>query len=341
MLGGATVSQPWVAGKFEADVFSRLVPKLHNCEDKALVGEVIGTLAEKGRASTVPGAKDVAKQILDTELPRLRLDRVNWWGYPNDGDGDTAEVQRFLALVEICLKSDFVAQAAELTKDLDQITQQRICEQRVRVGVAGSVPNLAHYFVRSLGNMLNEHQAPFMESVRDLFQHLLRNYALAPFPVYPNPSDGWSQRPRGCDVGCKHCTELNDFLISPLRKAAKFTAAKKVRNHISLQLSPNLFTCSLDASGRTHTLIVNKRSQDGHYRDAMAMYGARVRALGRYAEDFRHEHFRKILGDKLHRELVMLEIPGAPVQRAAEPGGVKREADDESSLPPALRRRLA
>lgn len=252
--------------------------------------------------------------------------------------------------MEVCLENDFIAHATDLTENLDRIPQQPICAEPPRFGIIGFVPNLAHEFVHRLGNLLNDHQAPFMESVRGLFTHLLKDYALAPFPVYPTRTEGWAHKLRGCsNPACGHCRKLDDFLVSPLLQSAEFTAAKQARDHIARQLVGNHFDCATDnpGRGRTHTLKVTKISQQGEYGADVYEYGARVRALRQQTADFRHEHFRKILGDELFRELILLEgppgsgVPGASVaQQAAVPGGVKREADDELILPPAPRRRV-
>ncbi|KUI65191.1 hypothetical protein VM1G_00844 [Cytospora mali] len=326
-------------------VSTLLIPKLHQTEDKDLIGRLIGTLAGKGRGNTLPGAEAIAEQILDAELPRLHLGPLNWWQYTHQKEG--AEVERFVNLVKVCLKSGFVAQAAELIRNLDHV-QQRGWAKPQTLFVGSFVPNVAHQFVRDLGNLLNEHQAPFMESVRDLFENLLRNYALAPFPVYPVRGAGWTYRRRGCGVdACEHCRKLDNFLVSPLQQRAEFAVAKHSRDHIARQLlDGNLFKCSTDTRRRPHTLIVTKRSQDGEYRSALAMYRHNVDALRCRTDDFRHEHFRKILGDGLYKELILLEgpldpsVPDASAQQAAGPGGTKREADDELGIPPALRRRL-
>ncbi|ROV99032.1 hypothetical protein VMCG_06678 [Cytospora schulzeri] len=331
--------QGWVQQQFMA--------KLHHCENKALITKVIGTLAEKGRANNLPGGEIIAEQILDNELPRLYLAPVNWWTYPNPRAA--VDTDRFLDLVGICLESGFIAHATDLVENLDKITQQPIWMKPAHVGVVGFVPNQAHLLVRNLGNLLNEHQAPFMESARGLFEHLLRNYALAPLPVYPTRTEGWAHQPRGCiDPFCVHCRKLDDFLTSPLRRTAEFTAAKQVRDHIARQLTGNLFDCATNTRGRTHTLVVTKLSQEGEYDAAVYGYGARARALRQQTADFRHEHFRRILGDGLYRELVLVEgppglgVPGDPVeqQQAAGVGRVKREADTEMGVPPALRRRV-
>ncbi|ROW04644.1 hypothetical protein VPNG_07420 [Cytospora leucostoma] len=301
-------------------VTSLFIPKLHDCQDKALVGKIIGTLAEKGRESTPPGAETIAQQILDFELPRLYLGPMDWWMHPEES-GDN-EAERFLNLLEICLKSGFIDHAADLVTDLNKLKRQQIWDKPTGFGGLGFAANIAQKFVLELGDLLNEHQAPFMESVRGVFEHLLRNYALAPFPVYPT--------------------------FSPLRQTAQFAKAKNIRDHISLRLPGKLFSCSLDTRGRPHTLVVTKHSQDVDYQDALQKYRERVQTLGSYTEKLKHEHFRRILGGELYRELILLEGPpgsgppgAAPQQGVVHSGGIKREADDELSRPPARRRGFA
>jgi hypothetical protein len=93
----------------------------------------------------------------------------------------------------------------------------------------------------------------------------------------------------------------------------------------------DLFTCTtVPRPGRKAIMVVTKRLQDGEHRAAVVAYEERLRVLRRYTEDFRHEHFRNILGDELYRELILLESPPGPGvtdalnQQDAVPGGIKR-----------------
>lgn len=219
----------------------------------------------KDHANTLPGAEAVAEHILNTELPRLYLAPVDWWVYPVGKE--SAELERYNDLVGGYLQYGFMAQATSLTKDLDQITQQPLIEYRpARSGVGGLVPNPAHQFVLALGNLLNVHQAPFMESARGVFEYLLRNYALAPFPVYPTRSDRWAHRPRGCGRNCALCAELDELLVSPVRQTAEFAAAAHSRTHFSWRLM----------EGPLHMHDGPKARPQGHHGRHQALTGWRA-----------------------------------------------------------------
>lgn len=256
-------------------------------------------------------------------------------------------------------------QNAALTKSLERIAPQ--------LNLAGGSlllssidtfePNMAHGFVLSLDDIMDEYQAPITESLRDLFEILLREYALAPIPVPPTRSDGWAHRPRTCSLAtCAQCKELVAFLVSPVLQSAEFALPPSEQGHIQGLLNcdyhwvgetdghigTHLFELDLLFRECSRALIVTKLSQDVEYRKEVAAYEHRARQLRPLVEGFRREHWRRILGDEVYKELILLEgLPGpealgAPIgQQAAGPdGGVVRKGDDELSPPPAQRRRV-
>lgn len=265
------------------------------------------------------------------------------------------EVARFIDIVRICLASGFTEEALQLVENinLNAQQQQHYPEPRIISARIGSVsytgtgigttftPNLAHRFVRMLGDLLDAHKAPFMDSLRGLFEHLLRNYALPPFPVYPIRQVGWTHQTRGCGGFCKPCEGLDLFLTDPQHQTADFSHKRiPERDHVVRRLPLNLFQCvGLSAQDlmRNKPFLVHKLSQDGEFQEALSAYEVKVRDLRDCAKDLRGEHFRRILGDDLYSELVLLEsLPGSrasvhPYQTAV---GLKREAEEELIPPP-------
>lgn len=305
-----------------------------------LVSRVIKTLADKGRDGSLSGAGEAAKKILSSQLQRLCLGRINLLSLHDQEAAN--EVDRFVELVGVCLASGFTDEALKLAESIqpDPRHQQHPPGPRlVFTGVRTAyVPNLAHELVRILGDLMSLHKAPFMESLRGVFEDLLRNYALSPFPDYPVRPASWAHQPRACTPTCGPCMDLDQFLIDPQHQAARFSLLKKDRDHLEKRLPRGLFRCVVDPSSKPHTLLVHKNSQDGEFREALAAYEARAKDLRLYTKDLREEQFQKILGDDLYRELVLLEGPpgsgvsgGHPSQTAA---GVKREAEEELWPPP-------
>lgn len=265
------------------------------------------------------------------------------------------EVARFIDIVRICLASGFTEEALKLIENinLNAQQQQHYLETRIISARIGSVsctgtgigttytPNLAHRFVSMLGDLLDGHKAPFMDSLRGLFEYLLRNYALPPLPVYPIRQVGWAHQPRGCGRFCKPCEGLDLFLADPQHQIADFSH-KRIpdRDHVVRRLPPNLFQCVGSSSRdlmRNNPFLVHKLSQDGEFREALSAYEVKVRDLRYCTKDLHGEHFRRILGDDLYSELVLLESrPGSrasahPYQTTV---GLKREAEEELIPPP-------
>lgn len=178
---------------------------------------------------------------------------------------------------------------------------------------------------------------------------MLRTCIIDAPPTLPPKPEGY--QPRYCESAyrlgrpCNTCQKLNEILTDPARQTGEFCELQMVRRHIEQMLQyDNMFLLSTDPKGgggrRCRSLIVTKKVQGAEHARAMDEYLKEVRGLERKTEDFHGERFRKILGEELYGELVLLRrLPGS---QAADPtaavAGVKREADDDSVLPPAARR---
>ncbi|KAG6365222.1 hypothetical protein INS49_006831 [Diaporthe citri] len=309
---------------------------LEHCEDRALVGKIIKNLAAKDSDNTLPGAREAAKKILNMQLPRLCLEPVNMLSATDQQAAN--EVDRFIDTVGVCLTSGFMEEALRLIENinLNVQPQQHYPEPRpvgTRTGTA-YVPNLAHRFVCMLGDLLAAHMAPFMESLRDLFENLLRHYALPPFPIFPARLAGWAHRPRGCSAFCKPCKELDLFLTDPNRKVADFSHLKRahIHDHVIRRLPSEIFNCIIHPKG--NNFYVDKISPDGDFRKALSAYEDKARALRDCTKDFHGEHFRKILGEDLYCYKKPLGETKHPLQLVLEgdhtPGASFRSRVDRS-----------
>lgn len=339
-LGRAAVRITTIPPYSDANLSSSLMPKMKCCEDKLLVSRFTRTLADKVRNGSLPGAAEAAKEILSSQLQRLCLGPVNLLSLHDQQAAK--EVDDFVDLVGVCLALDFTDEALGLMQSIrpDPKHQQHPPGPQLVFTTSVStayVPNFAHKLVRALGDLMELYNAPFTESLRGVFEDLLRNYALSPFPVCPTRPVGWEHRPRACNAACSPCRDMDQFLINPQQQVARFSLLTKDRNHLEKRLPQSLFRCGVDRSRTPYTLVVYKISQDGEFRAEVAAYQARARVLREYARGFRKEHLRKILGDDLYSELVLLE--GPPGSRAQSQSGqaafgVKREAEEELVPPP-------
>lgn len=320
----------------------RFIHALGHCENRALVGKIIKNLAAKDSDNTLPGAREAAKKILNMQLPRLSLGPVNMLSVSDRQAAN--EVDRFIDTVGVCLTSGFTEEALKLIQNtnLNAQPQQHYPEPRIISTVTGPgtafMPNLAHRFVRMLGDLLAAHTAPFTESLRYLFEYLLRHYALPPFPIFPARPVGWAHRPRGCGRSCEACGELDMFLTDPERKVGDFSHLRRahIRDHVIRRLPSDTFKCAVNLRGNVSFLIY-KISADGEFREALSAYEHAARALRDCTKDFHGEHFWRILGEDLYRELVLLEGPGgsrAPGHPGQTAAGVKREAEEQLIPPP-------
>lgn len=321
---------------------------------------MVAALAEKGRANALPGAEDVAKELLSSQVPHLRLvpgEFMSWHEMTSMNEGS-----RFLLLIETCVKHNWVDMASNLLQlgyaDLtrfDNDTARRLASSGTVRQQPDSRPLIcvSCMFVGELCAMLDEFRAPFIQPAQKLVEYILRNYILGPPPVLPVKPEGWAYAPRACPPRPRHsnharrgpceiCPEFNRFLMDPERQTGEFCDTQPNRKHVEKNLPDHLFSCTTDPNGRdgrrSQTLIVTKRVMAGEYPPKLAEYQRKLSSHEAATMQFCHEKYRKVLGDELYQEIIMLEHLPRP-QAVASAAGVKREADDDTVLPPAARPR--
>lgn len=165
-------------------VEKRFIPELECCQNRTLVSKVIESLAVKGSDNTLPGAVEAAKKILGKQLQRLCLGTVNLLS-KRDREADD-EVQRFIDLVTVCMNFGFKEEALELIERIEPDMEEQLHYPEPRPVPSGALngliiadklmPILAHRLMSKLCNLPDARDAPFVESLRDLFQYLLRKY---------------------------------------------------------------------------------------------------------------------------------------------------------------------
>lgn len=138
----------------------------------------------KGSDNKLPGAVEAAKKILDKQLQRLCLGAVNLLSV-HDQEA-TNEVHRFIDLVMTCMRFGFEQEATQLIERIRPDMEKQLHYPEPRPVLSGArtgngtpyAPILAHRLMRHLGDLPDACDAPFMESLRNLFEYLLRRYVL-------------------------------------------------------------------------------------------------------------------------------------------------------------------
>lgn len=333
-------------------------------------------LLEAERANIMPGAGNIAKGILTSHLPELSLGTVDFWATrsvrpvgPDPQAWD--ETARFVLLIRTCLKNGWVNEASELLRLSYEHSRQQRPGPKPReappsfafYGSDGpSTIPLAPFFVSSLANALRESNAPFIEPAQKLIEHIIRTYVIDRPPVLPPKPEGWAHKPISCNrLTCEVCPPLNIFLTDASRQVGIFCNTQTNRSHIEKKLEPrpDLFSLTTSPNGlrngrKCPTLVVSKRVPGVEDSRLLDWYWKEAQTFKDKTGAFRGEHFRRILGDELYEEIVVLrrypesyanaggdqqvltQIKTEAVPQAVT--GVKREAEDHSMFPPAARR---
>ncbi|RYP92338.1 hypothetical protein DL770_001540 [Monosporascus sp. CRB-9-2] len=323
---------------------------------------LIVTLGEKNELAR---AEAIARRVLDTTLPKLRLEiddfstsmvenqprdaysRASSWDYP------TCAVANFVRYLDLFLRYDF----RDLSKQLLEISCGHIVESLRNgsskpgagpYGVVCSVPEKIEYmpssfvreFLEDLVDIAEKHQLPEIPSLRELFEILFRRYILVGLPIFPPPPPGWTHKPRSCRAPyqrnpCPHCAELNQFLAASDQAQARFTKAQTYRDHIEKQLTRQFFRWWTEPSsvrGVNSTLVITKLGTE--YAEDVQQFLRSVARIEEGVRVFARDYVRRLLGDELYRELILLEKIRAPaLQVTAQGNAVTAPAGPPGALP--------
>ncbi|RYP13933.1 hypothetical protein DL767_010525 [Monosporascus sp. MG133] len=344
---------------------SRLAPKLKGCAERALLYMLLDGLFRKGEKNELARAEAIARRVLDTTLPKLRLEindfstsmvenqprdaysRASSWGYP------TCAVANFVRYLDLFLRYDF----RDLSKQLLEISCGHIVESfrngssKPGAGPSGIVysapekigympPSFVKEFLEDLVDVAEKHQVPEIPSLRELFEVLFRRYILVGIPIFPPPPPGWTHKPRSCRAPygrnpCPHCAELNQFLAASDQAQARFTKAQTYRDHIEKQLTSQFFRWWTEPSsvrGVNSTLVVTKLGTE--YAEDVKQFLRSVARIEEGVRVFARDYVRRLLGDELYRELILLEKIRAPaLQVTAQGNAVAAPAGPPGALP--------
>ncbi|RYP51657.1 hypothetical protein DL768_003055 [Monosporascus sp. mg162] len=331
----------------------RLAPKLKDCAERALLYMLLDGLFRKGEKNELARAEAIARRVLDTTLPKLRLEiddfstsmvenqppdaysRASSWYYP------TCAVANFVRYLDLFLRYDF----RDLSKQLLEISCGHIVESLRNgpskpgagpSGIVYSAPEKIEYmpssfvseFLKDLVDVAEKHQLPEIPSFRELFEILFRRYILVDLPIFPPPPPGWTHKPRWCRVPygrdrCPHCAELNQFLAASDQAQARFTKAQTSRDHIEKQLTGQFFQWWTEPSsvrGVNSTLVVTKLGTE--YAEDVQQFLRSVARIEEGVRVFARDYVRRLLGDELYRELILLEKIRAPALQVTAQGNV-------------------
>lgn len=228
-------------------VEQRFIRELACCENRTLVGEVIKTLAAKGSDTTLPGAGEAAKKILNKQLQRLCLGTVNLLSVRDQQAAN--EVHRFIDTVRVCLATGFTEEALKLIEKVKPDMEQQLHYPEPRPVLSGTrtgngtayVPILAHRLILMLGGLQDAYTAPFVESLRDLFEYLLRKYVLGALSMNRNRSrllkDLLEERFRGI-LGDHLYRELILLEVPPMNYGHANQVIAGIKREAEEELSP-------------------------------------------------------------------------------------------------------
>ncbi|RYP77588.1 hypothetical protein DL769_003361 [Monosporascus sp. CRB-8-3] len=344
---------------------SRLAQKLKECADRALLYLLLDGLFRKGEKNELARAEAIARRVLDATLPKLRLEiddfstsmvenqprdaysRASSWNYP------TCAVANFVRYLDLFLRYNF--------RDLSRQLLETSCGHIVKslrngsskpgAGPSGIIysarekieympSSFVREFLEDLVGIAEKHQLPEIPSLRELFEILFRRYVLVGLPIFPPPPPGWTHKPRSCRDPyrrdpCPHCAELNQFLVASDQVQARFTKAQTCRDHIEKQLNSQFFrwwTESSSVRGYNSTLVVTKLGTE--YAEDVQQFLRSVARIEDGVRVFARDYVRRLLGDELYRELILLEKIRAPaLQVTAQGNAVAAPAGPPGTLP--------
>lgn len=263
-------------------------------------------------------------------------------------DDDCEEIRRFCELVDSCLSSGLEQHANELL--------------RLSVGGVKTAPKgdgssafnrkptadsktMAEDMLQSICGSFEKSGIPPGEPAQDFVTTVLKRYVIRDLPKCPKPLTGHSHRPRGCGK-CKHCQELDDFLVSQTQKEAKFFKGPKISQHMESLLPPNIFQCTtkeVQTNRKSQQFSLTVRKLGTEYQVALDAYMDKLSQIMHRLQPFRTEHMKGFLGESAYADLVLLQQqPHAEKIESGENegsvrAGQKRQARESFELSAAKR----
>ncbi|KAK5625328.1 hypothetical protein RRF57_001044 [Xylaria bambusicola] len=320
-----------------------LLPKIRDCTDKKLLSTLICSLLQKSREGVLDGAQNIAIALLESCMPKLHLARIKFNSMVGDYN-DWSESEHFCQLLDDCLLSGLQQPVDELLRHSVNIVKAAPKKDESAVFLNNpdfACPStLASQMLLCVCQDFEKSKMPSSKPARDFVIAMLKKYVLRDLPKYPKQLPGNAHQPRGCGR-CKHCNELDEFLVSRSEQERVFLKGPMICRHLQERLPSKLFQrTQVETKAKQFSLRVVKLNKE-HQMAVNEYMDQLYRALQR-AQPFRSEYLKELLGASTYGELVMLDqLPhSGEIKLESKQGshtGRKRRAGGSINLPAAKR----
>ncbi|KAI0870411.1 hypothetical protein GGS24DRAFT_504795 [Hypoxylon argillaceum] len=320
-----------------------LVPKIRDCSDTKLLSKFICSLLQKGREGVLNKAEEIAGLLLDSGLQKLHLGRVKLNSLPGSCD-DRSECNRFRLLLNECLLSGLQQSVDELLRRSISTVEAGPGEETGTPRYGPTVPHrptLAEEMLGSIFENFEKSKVASSEAARDFAIAVLKKAVLMYLSEYPPQPQGYAHKPRGCGK-CKHCQELDEFLVSPSQLEREFNKGPRLSAHMQSQLPRELFQCTTRnmTQGKKSECVFKVVKLNREHEEALRSYKFDLRYVIRMLRSLRTEYAKQLLGADAYGEFIMLEhMPHAgdfELNSFVE-SQAKRKRPAEDELPDAKR----
>jgi hypothetical protein len=315
------------------------------------LSKFICSLLQKGREGELGNAKDIASILLESGMQKLHLARIKFNSMAGDHE-HWLECNRFCLLLDECLLSG-------LQQYVDELLRRGLGIVKAAPKNDGSSVLTSHWstvqhrstlaedMLSSICEDFEKNKMPPSEPARDFVIAVLKKFVLTNLPKCPRPSQGHAHQPRGCGK-CKHCEELDRFLVSRTEREREFLKGPKISAHMQSYLPQGIFQCTTRdvTQGKKTEYLLRLVKLGREYEVAMDAYKRELSHVLPKVRHFRTEYMKQLLGADAYGELVMLEhLPHSgdlelkrEAKRKARPqAGMKRRAEEDTE-PSAAKR---
>ena len=164
-------------------------------------------------------------------------------------------------------------------------------------------------FLRELKLVLPDVSQSFTEPpIRSVFCGILTAYLGRVVGLKPQPTD-WKRARSDCS--CRDCTDLNGFLVDPMRQVGRFPMSQQRRRHLHQKLDRIRGQSNLtERTGSPQTLVVTKNLE--HWKEDLDAWGRRAyQAKQVFIYDLGEKILKEALAEKYDdiMEMRMIQVP--------------------------------
>ncbi|KAI1753999.1 hypothetical protein F4782DRAFT_545336 [Xylaria castorea] len=317
-------------------VLNCLVPALRAHNRRGLLQRSICLLLDGREKTSLTNAKDIADRIILCTYRTAALETFDF----NDTPYILSLAKSFRYLISSCLGAGLETAVVMLFDaswtniaphhaSLDALPLME-CKANIRK------------FLHDLGEVLQDHNFPYISSIKETFKLLIRRYIYAEAPSYPEKLPGWAHKLRGC--GCEICLELDEFLQSEGLIKGEFIVEDV--SHLKSRLPRGIFRFVHKPTEQRATLRVYwvYKIKGKEFEQDVDSYNEQVLEFEKYFEALRNDYIEGLFGEADYRELIMLsKIENSKGQNqliaAAAAHKKKRKASDsDDDVKPAKKR---